>query len=182
MIKSTVSLFEKLCSRWNPLVTLYSRPYLRVVENEIKLARITAADRVLNVGCGAVPFTAMLTATLTGAYVVAVDRDFEAACLARNCVRRAGLSDLVDVVHCDGSQHAWVADGFDAAIVALQAAPKAGILSNLFHSAREPKRIVARVPSEPFSSQYDPLPEGTPIVARVAQNMKTFRSSALIIP
>ena len=181
MIKSTVALLEKICSRSHPLVDLYSRPYMRVVQNEIGLARIAAADRVLNIGCGAIPFTAMLIARLTGARVVAVDRDPQAAPLAQACVRQAGLASLVRIVVSDGSRSAWAPHGFDVAVVALQAEPKAGILSSLLDSGQGPSRVVARVPREPFLDQYDPLPPDCPIAARAAQNMKTFEWSALIV-
>lgn len=181
MIKGIVSLLEKICSRCRPLVELYSRPYIRVVQNEIDLAQITATDRVLNVGCGAIPFTAMLVARLTGAHVVAVDRDLQAARLAQACVRKTGLAPLIQVVHCDGAQGAWTSDAFDVAIVALQAEPKAQILSCLYASSQEPKRVVVRVPSVPFRSQYDSLPHGCSIADTVPQDMKTFDRSALIM-
>ncbi len=180
MIKKAVSLLEKACSRCRLLVRLYSRPYVRVVENEIDLARITPTDRVLNIGCGAIPFTAMLIARLTGARVVAVDRDPQAARLAEACVRKAGLASLIRIVVCDGARPAWAPHGFDVAVVALQAEPKAGILSSLLDSGRGRSRVVARVPRDPFLDQYDPLPPGCPIEARAAQNMKTFECSALI--
>lgn len=181
MITRTVSLFEKICSRWNPLVDLYSRPYARVVQNEIDLAQITGADWVLNIGCGAIPFTAMLIARLAGARVVAVDRDPQAARLAQACVRKAGLASLIRIVVSDGARPAWAPHGFDVAVVALQAEPKAGILAGLLDSGKGPRRFVARVPREHFLDQYDPLPPDCPIAARAAQNMKTFEWSALIV-
>lgn len=179
MIKKIVSLLEKTCSQCRPLVELYSSPYMRVVQNEIDLAHITAADRVLNIGCGAIPFTAILIARLTGAQVVAVDRDPQAAQLAQNCVQKTGLGHLIQIVHGDGSQR--MPERFDVAVIALQAEPRAQILSSLFSSGQEGRRIVTRLPSEPFRNQYDPMPHDYPIAAQVPQAMKTFDRSVLIM-
>lgn len=178
LIKKTVALFEKLCSRWKPLIIIYCRPYVKVVQNEIDLACITAADRVLNIGCGAVPFTAILIARLTGAQIVAIDRDPKAAQLAEACVRKMGLTQCIQIAHRDGSQE--VERGFDVAVVALQAEPKARILSSLSRSSHRPTRVVARVPSRMFRSQYDTLPRSCKVVAQVPQSMKTFDRSVLI--
>ena len=179
MIKETVATLEKLISRSSWLTGLYSRPYAPVVQNEIELAQITSADRVLSIGCGAVPFTALLVARMTGARVTAVDRDPVAARLAEACVARCGLADQVQIVCCDAADA--VPGAVDVAIVALQAEPKGEILSALFAANPPLQRVIVRLPSERFASQYDLLPGSWPIAAQVAQNMKTFDRSALVL-
>ena len=181
MIKRTVRLLEKLGSQCRPFVGLYSAYYRQVVSNEIALADITAADTVLNIGCGAIPFTAILIARLAGASVVAVDRDPRAVALARGCVKKLGLDHLIRVVHGDGAEQLPVA--FDVAVVALQAEPRAQILSRLMQAqgTRRGRRIVTRVPSGTFRQQYDPMPSQYPVAAHVPQGMKTFDRSVLMV-
>ncbi len=180
LIKRTVACLEKLCSRSRLLVTLYSFPYRRVIKNEIALTEITADDRVLNIGCGAIPFTALLIAQFTGARVTAVDRDPDAARRAAACVRRQGWAHRVRVVCCDAARPPWTPADFDVALIALQAEPKAPILAHLL-GGMAATRVAARAPSAAFQTQYDPLPQTYTLADAVAQNMKTFDRSVLFL-
>jgi len=178
MIKSVASWLEKVCSRSRCLTELLGRPYLRAVRNEVRLARIAKSDRVLSVGCGAVPFTAIHVARLTGALVVALDHDPQAVELARRCVARLGLDKLVTVEHCDGSE--WGGEGFDVAIVALQACRKNAVLSCLCAEDHGPRRVIVREPGRAFRTLYDDSVIGWPVSGQVRQNLRTFDQSVLI--
>lgn len=179
LIKPSVALLEKRISFIPFLAGLYSYPYRKVVEKEIELACIKAADKVLNVGCGAVPFTAIFLASLTGAQVWAIDRDREAVRKARQCLERMGLLGAVRVLEGDGG--AVVPVDFDAAVVALQAEPKENILRNLISTALPGGRIVLRLPSPRFKGHYDSIPNYPRPAAKVRQGMHTFDRSVLFI-
>ncbi len=179
MIKKTVSKLEKICSRAAPLAQLYSYPYRRVVKKEIELAGISSHDTVLNIGCGAVPFTAIWIARLTKAQVIAADKDQRAIDLAHGCVHKLGLQDRIKPVVCDGAE--WVPEGFTVAVIALQAEPKAAIFSNVYQAKGNNIRIVSRAPSRLFESHYGCFPESFAAVAEVSQNMKTFDRSVLFL-
>jgi hypothetical protein len=66
IIPISVAFLEKKVAGCRTLVSLYANYYHQVIDNEIKLASVTANDRVLNIGCGAIPFTAILTAKKRG--------------------------------------------------------------------------------------------------------------------
>ncbi len=177
MIKRIVSQLEKYCCGLHPLAAAYKRYYREVVLNEIALGNISKNCRVINIGCGAIPFTAMLLSEITGARVTAMDRDFEASQLAQKSLSRFKLGDLVDILHGDASDYPWGAGNYDIALIALQAEPKSEIINNLTNVVN---RIIVRVPSEPFRYQYDHLPPNFEILRSVPQNMKTFNQSILI--
>lgn len=177
MIKRIVSQLEKYCCGIHPLAAVYKHYYREVVINEIALGNISRDSRVINVGCGAIPFTAMLLSEITGARVTAMDRDFEASQCAQKSLSRFKLDDLVDVLHGDACDYPWGTGSFDVALIALQAEPKREIIKNLSNVV---DRIIVRVPSEPFRYQYDHLPPNLEILRSVPQNMKTFNQSVLI--
>ena len=179
IIQPVVSYMEKMCSRRPLLVNLYASCYKEVVAREINLAGISCHDTVLNIGCGAIPFTAIHLARLTGARVWAVDRDRMAVEKARYSLKKLGLSKKIQVIEGDGSKQ--MPAGFTAAIVALQAEPKETIYENLFSLGSPGARFVFRQPSPPYQSFYDRLPEDYKPVALTNQNMKTFNSSILFI-
>ncbi len=179
IIQPTVSFIEKFCSKRPMLVNLYSSFYKEVLAREIALANISRNDTVLNIGCGAIPFTAIHLSRLTGARIWAVDRDRKAVEGASYCLSTLGLSQKVKVIEGDGSKH--IPAGFTAAVVALQAEPKETIYKNLFALGRSGTRLVFRQPSPAYKTFYDWLPAQYCPAAQTNQNMKTFDKSLLFI-
>lgn len=178
-IPPAIALWEKVSSSSNVLTWLYSRPYRGIIENEISLARINQDDTILNIGCGAVPFTALFLATLTGARVLAVDIDPRAAGLAEKCVKNSRLAHRIQVFQGDGSKP--LDASFTASLVALQAAPKNMILDALKQSAPPGARFIFRLPSPPYRDHYDKLSSDLAPRAVSAQPMRTFDRSVLYV-
>ncbi len=179
IIPSIVSSLEKKGAANSLLVGLYSRIYDEVIRKEINLAGITAGDRVLHVGCGGIPFTAVKVARLTGARVWAIDRDQEAVAAAGRCVKAMKLQNQIEVVQADGCSS--LPAEFDVALVALQAEPKKELLDNLLDGGASSARLVFRKPRSDLFDQYDLLPEQPPFTDVIKQNQVTFDSSVLYL-
>ncbi len=177
IIPMLVAFLEKIAAGNKTLVSLYANYYQQVIDNEIELAAITAEDRVLNIGCGAIPFTALLTARKTGARIWAVDCDKTAVKVARRCVSAQQLEHLVTVMHLDGADN--IPLDFDVALVALQAKPKKAILENLLRSGGAQARLVFRRPRDEMAHQYDLLPALPLFSDFVDQDKATFDGSVL---
>ncbi|MCD5415456.1 MAG: methyltransferase domain-containing protein [Clostridiales bacterium] len=170
---------EKLLSKIPFGANLYTQYYQQVVQKEITLAQITNNDVILNIGCGAVPFTAIYLALLTKAKVWAVDKDRKAIEQARCYCNKIGLREQIKFIIADGSK--GIPLNFTVAIVALQAEPKELLLDNLLKATTQGGRLVFRKPSKKFKDHYDHLPKDYPFTGMVKQNMKTFDSSVLYV-
>lgn len=179
VIQPLIIGWEKLCSQIPFLVHLYARPYRRVLEREIELAGITSQDRVLNIGCGSIPFTAIYIAQMTGAHVTAVDCDPQAVRAAKGCLGRLGLSHKVDLVCSPGEE--LDAGDCTVAVIALQAEPKDEILERLRSTATGGIRMVVREPRSVLRGHYDTLSECWTSQKSVAQDMQTFDRSRLYV-
>ena len=178
-IATAAAKLEKLAHRSAFFSELYARPYRSVVQGEVDLAGIRSDDCVLNVGCGAIPFTAIHVARLTDASVLAMDRDPSAVMAARQCLERLGLDKMISLIIGDAGRE--VPPGFTVALVALQAEPKAEIFEQLTRRCGGGARFVFRMPSDRFVGQYDSL-KGTPRPdAFTRQNMQTFDRSELFL-
>ncbi|AFG37257.1 class I SAM-dependent methyltransferase [Spirochaeta africana] len=177
IIQPVVAAAEKLCAGLPIAVRWYSAPYESIVQREIDLASITEHDRVLQIGCGAIPFTAIHLAQKTGARVTALDIDPTAVAIARRVIAAAGLEALVKIRCGDGCR----VDASDCtvALVALQARPKQEILQNLLDTIPTGSRLVFRAPAPRFAAQYDAIPTGAAPSGSVFQPMKTFDRSIL---
>lgn len=177
IIPMVVAFLEKRVAGSRVLVSLYAGFYRDVISNEISLAAITAKDRVLNIGCGGIPFTAILIARMTGARIWAVDCDEAAVQVARRCVAAQQLDHLITVLHLNGT--AMIPFDFDVALVALQARPKKAILDNLLGRGNSRARLIFRRPRREMAHQYDMLPARPLFKDFIGQDKATFDGSVL---
>lgn len=180
IIAPLVKNLEKIISSNWVLSHFYAKPYLSVIKSEVDMAKISSKDKVLSIGCGAIPFTAVYIAKLTGAKVIAIDNDLAAIKKASQFVLKHNIGQLVDFKCISGEDVS--AKDFTVAFVALQARPKDKIISNLLKTGTDIK-IIARKPLSKLTKEYDMLPD-----CYNYQNicfhskMKTFDASVLYNP
>jgi len=171
----TSRLEQKLCT-FSSLASLYERIYRDVIAREVGLAEITERDRVVNVGCGAAPFTGVLIARAAGAEVTCVERDAAAAARAQRRVSRLGMDQQVAILNGDA------VDGvpeFDVAVVALQVSPKREVLRVLADCGAPGARVVVREPALWCRDMYDPAPDCLRPGAEVRHRMGALDRSVL---
>ncbi|WP_241080915.1 class I SAM-dependent methyltransferase [Natranaerofaba carboxydovora] len=176
---NTFQSWEKMCCNITPLFKLYNMLYSKVVKKEIFLGSLSKNDVILNIGCGAIPFTAVHLSSIIGAKVIAVDKDEEAIEKASYTLEKHNLADNIEFVKADASEFAPVS--FTASIVALQVEPKEKILDNLLSHGENGARIIFRQPRDVFKTQYDYISKAYPPDAVVSQSMKTIDKSILYI-
>ncbi len=164
IISHTVAALERAAAERPWCFRLYAYPYRRLVARELALAGVSPADTVLNIGCGSLPFTAVLAAQLSGARVIAVDCDPQAVRNARAVVARLGLAGRIEVVRADAASDRL--PEAEVALVALQAGPKPEIHRNLARSVRGKggagggaggTRAVFRLPRRRLEAEYGTL-------------------------
>ena len=156
--------------------------YRPVVRREVAMANVDTSDRVLAVGCGALPYTAALIAECSRATVFALDYDQDALAGARRTLTRTDGGGRVELVAGDGTQvslSSMDVDSLDVAFVAVQAGPKTEIVEHLRSMEDGPDRIVVRRPRPSFASAYGSLPTGYEPIDSVAQPAFAFGRSAL---
>ncbi len=172
-MRKMVVRLEHLLAKTRLGVAIYSRPYRRVIEREVALVNIRPTDTVYHVGCGAVPFTALLIAELTQARVIAVDNDARAVRQAKRVVAKEKLEHLIEVRQHDGTE--LLDAPYTVAILALQTRPLDRVMDALdFRRAR----VLVREPSERYKNHYDKLPSGLVVISQAHHGMKAFASTA----
>lgn len=178
ILKSVVGKLELRLTGQSWFFPLYALPYRAVLKRELRLAAVQKSDVVLNIGCGSMPFSAVLTARLSGARVIAIDRDLQAVAGARSLIARLGLSSRIEVLMADAACDRLPAA--TVALVALQAAPKDAIWHNLLHSLRGDRdRALFRIPRAGLKSQYGRFSPGASMHGEVRHRMPTFERTIL---
>ena len=117
--------------------------YSRLVRKEAEECGINPGSRVLHVGCGPMPYTAIMLAE-TGIKVTGVDIDPGAVLSARKMVKQAGADRLVDIQHGDGKN--LDPRDYDFIWVSLHAEPKEEVVPALLERMREGAVLVFRNP------------------------------------
>jgi len=179
LIQKSVAAFEKKFNNKTFLYRAYSMLYRNILKKEIKLAEINKEDRILNIGCGGMPFSAVYLAKLTDARVAAIDCDKKACQQANRCIKNFDLEDKIKIINGDGRD--FNPENYSVVLVALQAEPKKLIMENLYANSLPGTRFIFRKAREIFNNQYDRPPENYPVTSKIKQSMITFNNSLLYV-
>lgn len=151
LFENFLKWFELLAAK----VDLFSEIYLRVfgfrVPQEIKCLKISKSDKILQIGCGAIPYTAEIIARMTGAKVVAIDNDPRMVVGAREYLKRRGIKN-VEVLFGDGIK--FPLENFTVIYISLGVYPLEPILKRIIKEG-EGKRIIFRVSTNPLARGYN---------------------------
>lgn len=178
-MKNFFTSLEKFSCSFYPMFYAYHNYYRNVMRKEIELANITSKDIVLNIGCGSVPFTAIHIAQITGAKVIAIDKDKEAVMKAKKALKRYGLEKNIEVKLSDGIKEELM--DFTVAVVALHVKDKVAMLEKLLKAGKPGGRIIFRQPVDSYKEEYGYLPSKYIPSAVAYQSMKAFKESYLFL-
>ena len=120
---------------------LYGR-FLRLTQAESDLASIRPSDKILFIGSGPFPISAILLSKLNSANVDCYDKSTDACIISQRVVDKLGLSDRITVSNSSGEDGKVY--GYNVIIVALLAQPKDRIMDNMWFHAPGNVRIICR--------------------------------------
>jgi protein-L-isoaspartate O-methyltransferase len=151
ILENLVKLFELVASRINFFATIYFRLFGYRVFQEVKALRISKNDKVLQIGSGALPYTAEIIAKLTGAKVVAIDNDYLMVVGARKYLKRRGIKN-VKVLYGDGMN--FPLKNFTVIYIALGVYPLQQILKKIIKEGRG-QRVIFRTSTHSLTRVYN---------------------------
>ncbi|NMA84810.1 MAG: hypothetical protein GX962_13220 [Epulopiscium sp.] len=152
MIIRWTKWFEKKISNSRVLIYIYEKYYKNIVKREIELAAVTNQDRILCIGGGSIPCTALQMASQTGAKVHVIDVDHKAVDNAIKVIRKRGCHDNIYVTKANGEE--VNVDFYDVVHVALQVTPKEDVIEHLIQGCKQGTRILIRLPKNHMKYFY----------------------------
>lgn len=152
MIKTFTKLLEKSCVNSKTLVGLCNVYYKRLVREEVDISEIKKEDRVLCIGGGSVPCTALEIHRQTGARVDIIDIDGSAVLNSRKLIERLGLEGKIRVSK-DFGQTVNMRE-YNVVHIALQVTCKDEVLDNIFKNSGENTRVLMRMPKKSLKCFY----------------------------
>lgn len=143
MFSRFVAIVEKILANIKFLSHLYLKVYESLVEKEIEMASIGKEDKVVHIGCGAVPYTSQLIAEKTGASVVGIDNDSCAIKLAEKYIRgKANLTGKLTLQLVD-TRNFLISD-FDVVVISHTIRPQKEVLETIIGSMKQGARLIYR--------------------------------------
>lgn len=161
---------------------LYKR-FVKLIKNEIALANIKKDDKVLFIGSGPFPITAILINKFSGCSVTCVEKNKNRSLISRQVIQSLGLSKNIRVFNGKGENMG--VNSFSVAIIALLAKPKSEILDNLLRQAMTGARIICRTSDGARQAFYEQTNPGIfsryKIIDKIVAGENQTISSVLLI-
>lgn len=158
MIKTWTKWMEKRIVASDFLIEFYEKYYDQIVKDELELAEVKDGDKILVIGGGSIPCTALKIAKNTRASVHVIDIDEVAVSSAREIVNRMGLEDQILVTRANG-QDVDVTK-YDLIHVALQVSPKEEVVENIWNQSLKGTKILVRLPKKALKVFYSNISDG----------------------
>lgn len=152
MIPAVTRVLEITLSHFSNTYHIFKCYYERIVAKEILLGDIKQHERVLCIGGGAFPATAIEINRQTGAKVDVLDCDGVAVKHAVNLLKRMHLDKKINVF-CGCGQN-FDPKEYEVVHIALQVRDREEILEHLQQHALPGTRILARFPRESMEQFY----------------------------
>ncbi len=127
-----ISLFDRLLTKWRKTVFL----------QEIQLLDISPSDRVLHLGCGALPTASVFIVQEKNAAVTGIDNNRIAVHLAQSYIKKKQLSNKIEIEYGDGAT--YPIHDFDKIFIAINVWPINRVLLHLAETMKPTARILCK--------------------------------------
>jgi len=111
-------------------------------EKEIKKFELTKSKKILHIGCGAYPITALVLAKKTSAKIVSIDKDPMAVKFAQKVINKKKLEKKINIDIGNGQK--YPAKNYDTIILSSCSSPKRKILEHISKTADINTKIIVR--------------------------------------
>jgi len=135
-------MYEFLSSHIPFLAKLYIIFHESSVKKEIEMAHISSSDKILHIGCGAIPYTSIVISKETNAKVTGIDHKSRVVKLSTYYIKQRKLLDLVVIKKEEGKT--CDVSGFDVIIISYGIANQDVVLQHVLDSSRAESRILLR--------------------------------------
>lgn len=120
---------------------LYPKGWKNLFRKEMEMAHISKNDRVLHIGCGPFPITAITIEKMTDASVVAIDNNHKAVELAKKYIKKRNIKNIKIEL---GNGTNYPAKDFDIIIITNAVVPRKQVLDNIFKTSNSNCKIICR--------------------------------------
>jgi precorrin-6B methylase 2 len=100
------------------------------------------SKKIIHIGCGAYPATAITLAKMNCKNIVAIDKNKRAVKLANRIINNKNLYQNITIEVGDG--RTYPIENFDTIIISASSTPKIDVLDHIFKTAKPNSKIIIR--------------------------------------
>ena len=121
---------------------LYLKFHESSVKKEIKMAEISKSDKILHIGCGAIPYSLIIISNEINAEIIGIDNQPRSIVLANKLLKRYKLSNKIQIK--EGSGETYNVSNFDLILISYGVGNTEMILKNVFNNLKKDGKILLR--------------------------------------
>ena len=148
-------IFEILSNYIPFFAELYIKYHSPSVKKEIEMSRLSQSDKVLHIGCGAIPYTSIVIAREINTDIVGIDHKLRIVNIATDYIKRYSLSDVVRIER--GNGKTYDVSNFDVIIISYGVVDQNLVLKHVLESMNGGARIILRRSTEDKNGYIDPI-------------------------
>ena len=159
------NIYEKIFTNISFFSFLYMKIHEPSVKKEIQMANVKPTDRVLQIGCGAIPYSLRIFSQETHAQVTGIDnqpRSIEKA--------KKFIGDNKDIHLEQAAGETYDVSAFDVILISYGVGDIEAVLKNTFHHLKTSGRIILR----------KPITESTEYIDRILKEHATAKLKLLL--
>lgn len=147
MLKKTLDKLYYIFEAIYHNISFFSKIYIKIhsssVNKEIKMAKITQNDKILHIGCGAIPYTSLLINQLKNAKIIGLDNKKRIIQYANKYIKKYKLdTNTIKFEFADGKN--YDVSNFDVIIISYGVPNQDKVLENVITNCKKNTRILLR--------------------------------------
>lgn len=172
---------ESIASETGIVYRLVSGYYHDIVQKEIALAGITSSDRILFIGGGMCPISAILLHQSTGARVTVIDNNISSIPKARQIVNRLGLDEHIRVLCREGGSAQLLYSEYSVVHLALQVFPLEHVFSQVERQISTGTKLLVRRPKRHLVGLYSQFSDSALTLCEQIAHKKIYNIGSTLL-
>jgi precorrin-6B methylase 2 len=133
---------DYIACKLDKIAKTYENTVGREYKKEIENFDLKNDKKILHIGCGAYPITAMMLSSLDNAKIVTIDSNHRSIKLAKKVIQRKNLGDKIKAEYGDATKYPL--NGFDTIIISGCSVPKIQVFNYIIKNAKPNSKIIIR--------------------------------------
>ena len=144
-------IFENLSYRLTYLASVYIKFHEYSVKKEIELLDLCSNEKILHIGCGAIPYTCIILSNYIRSKIEGIDNDQIIVEKSKRYIEKNRLTDLIQINEGDGA--IYDVSSYDIIIISYGIENHEQVLENIINKIDKGKKILLRIPSTKKNEQ-----------------------------
>ncbi len=157
LLDNIYNIYEIIFTNISFFSFLYLKFHEPSVKKEIKMSEISKSDKILHIGCGAIPYTTIIMSKELNAEITGIDNQTRSITLAKKFLTKNKIQDKIHLEKELGET--YNVSNFDVVLISYGVGDIEAILKNVLSNIKNKGKIILRKPITEKSDYIDSVIE-----------------------